>query len=216
MEGDDWKFHLAVTLPPLAAESVARLVWDETAQQIGIMTASWQPEDSHKERVYALTLNTMALAGFGRQAERSGPDSQVTLPEGHQSSLFSALNGVINHLAQIMLIPRWTLRWLWPVAYQAAIEVDNYIEEMVTQERERLISDTNEAHRETLLTAVVRSNMSAEKNKDSKTVDRTSLSNEEIKGNVFVFLLAGKCPFGCSEQSFTQHRLRNSGQYSLI
>jgi cytochrome P450 len=191
VEGDLWKFHLAITLPPLAANSVARLVWDETARQVEMMAADWRSDDSHKERIYALTMNTMSLVGFGRQAEWGGdaPDSK---PPGHNYSLVGALTGVIEHLPQIMLLPRWLLRWSpWPVAYHTANEVDAYIEELLAEERTNLERNGNEAQRENLLTAVLRSNMIAEKNKDAKAAGRISLTDREIKGNVFIFLVAG-------------------------
>lgn len=193
VEGDLWKFHLSITLPPLAAESVTRLVWDETARQVDMMAASWRAEDSHKERIYALTMNTMSLVGFGRQAEWGEGDRTDNVAPSHEFSLVGALTGVIVHLPQIMLLPRWLLRWSpWPVAYRTANEVERYIDELLAEEREKLQRDGSVAHRENLLTAVLRSNMAAEKNKDAKAAGRSSLTDEEIKGNVFIFLVAGK------------------------
>lgn len=177
---------------------MARLVWDETARQVGMMATAWRPEDSHRERIYALTMNTMSLVGFGHQAEWGGKDVRENLPPGHRYSLVGAMNGVISHLPQIMLLPRWSLRWPWPAAYRASNEMESYVEEMLAQERERLKCDTKEAQRENLLTAVVRSNLVAEKKKVVNSLGRTSLNDEEIKGNVFIFLLAGRCQ--CDDQ----------------
>ncbi|KAF3760421.1 hypothetical protein M406DRAFT_13424, partial [Cryphonectria parasitica EP155] len=193
VEGDLWKFHLSITLPPLAADSVARLVWDETARQVDMMAASWRPQDSHKERIYALTMNTMSLVGFGRQAEWGEGDRPDNIPAGHQSSLVSALTQVVIHLAPIMLLPRWALRWSpWPIAYSAVSEVERYIEELLAEEREKLQrKGSGQAYRENLLTAVLRTNMAAEKNKEAQAIGRTTLTDEEIKGNIFIFLVAG-------------------------
>ncbi|KAK4233885.1 cytochrome P450 [Achaetomium macrosporum] len=193
VEGDLWKFHLGITLPPLAAEAVARLVWEETARQVDMMVATWRPEDSMKERIYALTMNTMSLAGFGHQAEWGEGDRPDRVPPGHEYSLVSALTHVVSHLPHILLLPRWVLRWSpWPVAYRAANELDQYIDEMLAEEREKLErGDAGEAYRENLLTAVLRSNIAAEKSKDAAAIGRTALTHEEIKGNVFIFLVAG-------------------------
>ena len=203
MEGDVWKFHLGITLPPLAAESVARLVWDETARQVDIMAASWQPADSHKKRIYTLTMNTISFVGFGRQAEWDEEHNAATLPTGHKLTLTGALMGTVMHLPHIMLLPRWLLRWSpWPIAYEAIDETERYVEELLNDERQKLESggtdDNINADRENLLTAVLRTNLAATK-KDAQAVGRASLTNEEIKGNVFVFLLAGTLPLASSE-----------------
>lgn len=195
MEGDLWKFHLGITLPPLAAESVARLVWDETARQVDMMAAAWSPQDSHKDRIYALTMNTMSLVGFGRQADWGEGDKPDSIPEGHQYSLVSALTQVVIHLGPIMLVPRKLLRWSpWPIAYTAANEVEQYIGELLSEEREKLLNesdDSSKQQRETLLTAVMRTNLAAENSKEAQMIGRATLTDEEIKGNIFIFLVAG-------------------------
>ncbi|KAI3322256.1 cytochrome P450 [Xylariaceae sp. AK1471] len=191
VEGDLWKFHLSITLPPLAADSVARLVWDETARQVDMMVAAWRTEDSHKDRIYALTMNIMSLVGFGRQAEWGEGDRHDRVPSGHKYSLVGALTGVIEHLAHIMLIPRWLLRRSpWPIAYETADEVERYIDEMLKEERGKLQQNSEEASRENLLTAVLRTNMEANKKTDT-SVGRSTLTDEEIRGNTFIFLVAG-------------------------
>ncbi|KAI1205731.1 cytochrome P450 [Annulohypoxylon truncatum] len=191
VEGDLWKFHLAITLPPLAADSVARLVWDETARQVDMMVAAWKPEESNSERIYALTMNIMSLVGFGRQAEWGEGKSPGSVPAGHKFSLVSALTEVIMHLPHILLLPRWLLRWTpWPIAYHAANEVESYIDEFLGEEREKLQRNSSESSRENLLTAVVRSNLAAAKKVDA-SVGRSILTDEEIRGNVFIFLVAG-------------------------
>jgi cytochrome P450 len=195
VEGDLWKFHLGITLPPLAAESVARLVWDETARQVEMMVGAWRPEDSNKDRIYALTMNTMSLVGFGRQAEWGESDQPDNSSSGtHKYSLVAALTNVTMHLPYLLLLPRWLLRLSpWAFVYHSANEVDQYIAELLAEERQKLQEDSSVAHRENLLTAVLRSNMSArgKKLKDLESIGRSTFTDEEIKGNVFIFLFAG-------------------------
>lgn len=174
------------------------MVWEETARQVGMMAAAWQVEESHRERIYNLTMNTVSLVGFGRKAEWG----KETIPKGHKYSLVDALSGVVEHLDQIVLLPRSLLRWSpWPAAYCTAKEVDRYIDEMIAEERAKLEHDSNEAHRENIITALLRSNMIAEKNKEAKSAGRVSLTDDEIKGNVFIFLAAGKTPHNAHSHS---------------
>lgn len=205
VEGDLWKFHLGITLPPLAAESVARLVWDETARQVDMMAMSWRPADSHKERIYTLTMNTMSLVGFGRQTEWDEGHKPESLPAGHKLTLARALTGTVMYLPHIMLLPRWLLRWSpWPIAYNSIEETERYVDELLAEERRKLEGgggrgDADDS-RENLLTAVLRTNLAATK-KDAQAVGRTTLTDEEIKGNVFVFLVAGMPPLPSLESS---------------
>jgi cytochrome P450 len=214
VEGDLWKFHLGITLPPLAAESVVRLVWDETARQVDMMIAAWRPQDSHKERVYALTMNTMSLVGFGHQSDWGKGERAADVPPGHQYSMVVAMTHVVLHLPHILLLPRWLLRWSpWPVAYRAANELESYIDEMLASERERLQHSNSEAERETLLTAVLRTNIGAQKKgrTDAQAVGRTALTDEEIRGNVFIFLVAGTSSGGDALYSAINTNSRNLG-----
>lgn len=192
-EGDLWKFHLGIVLPPLAAESVARLVWDETSRQVDMTTATWKPSSSNKERIYSLTMNTMLLVGFGRQAQGDSENQPSKLSGAHQYSLVDAMTNVTMYLPHILLLPRWLLRWSpWPIAYQCANEVDSYIDELVAEAQEKLLEDSTEAQRETLITAILRSNMAAENDKKHiESIGRSTLTNEEIRGNAYIFLIAG-------------------------
>ncbi|KAF3067378.1 Cytochrome P450 3A31 [Daldinia childiae] len=192
-EGDLWKFHLGITLPPLAAESVARLVWEETSRQVDMTTAIWEPESSNKKRIYSLTMNTMLLVGFGHQAQGASENQSSNLSGAHQYSLVDAMTNVTIYLPHILLLPRWLLRWSpWPIAYQCANEVDSYIDELVAEAQEKLLVDSTEAQRETLITAILRSNMAAKNDKKHiESIGRSTLTNEEIRGNAYIFLIAG-------------------------
>lgn len=202
VDGDQWRFHLGITLPPLAADGVHRTVWEETRRQVGMMSAAWARsggQSSVKTNIYTLTVNTMSLVGFGKEADWT--DAENAVPPGHELSLVGSIWGVVMHLPHILLLPKWALaRSPWQVAYRAYVEFDQYMNELLASEREKLQQGAAETGKDNLLTAVLRSSMDNDTaSRDfegkgglvSKSTGRTSLTDEELKGNVFIFLLAG-------------------------
>ncbi|KAF1829167.1 putative cytochrome P450 oxidoreductase [Decorospora gaudefroyi] len=187
VDGDRWRFHLAVTLPPFAADNVLGLLWDETCRQVDVMAAAWKragDKASLKRNVYSLTMNTMSLVGFGKQSEWT--DGADAVPQEHTLSLVGAIYAVVMHLPHILLLPKRILKLVGPKAFTGYDELERYMTELLGQEKARLLNDSThkESSRETLLTAVLRSN-------NSSKPGGTSLTDTEVKGNIFMFLLAG-------------------------
>jgi cytochrome P450 len=186
VDGDRWRFHLAITLPPFAADNVLGMLWDETCRQVDVMAAAWKQAGDNanlKRNVYSLTMNTMSLVGFGKHSEwTNGPDA---VPQGHTLSLVGAIYAVVMHLPHILLLPKWLLKLARPKAFTGYDELERYMTELLEQEKSRLLNESThkESSRETLLTAVLRSN--------SPKPGSTSLTDKEVKGNIFMFLLAG-------------------------
>ncbi|KAK1772873.1 cytochrome P450 [Phialemonium atrogriseum] len=206
VDGNLWRFHLGITLPPLAADGVHRTVWEETRRQVDMMAAARSrsgaasTDASVKTNIYTLTVNTMSLAAFGKASD--WVDSQDAVSPGHEMSVVGAIRGVVMHLPHILLLPKWALRRSpWQAAYRAYVEFERYMDELLASERVRLQTDARESSRENLLTAVLRANMANSSTSQEPTrekggsiynpIGRTSLTDEEIKGNVFIFLLAG-------------------------
>ncbi|KAI0532406.1 cytochrome P450 [Xylaria digitata] len=189
VDGDRWRFHLSITLPPFMADNVLGLLWEETRRQVDVMAAKWSGggvEASLKTNIYSLTMNTMSLVGFGQQTDwAEGPDA---VPKGHALSLVGAIYGVVMHLPHILLLPKWVLKQVATETHLAYVELERYMSELLGQEKARLQKglsngDSGEAARETLLTAVLRSN--------KRNPGGGTLTDTEVKGNVFMFLLAG-------------------------
>lgn len=187
VDGDRWRHHLSITLPPFAADNVLRLLWDETCRQVDVMAAAWKRaghEASLKQNVYSLTMNTMSLVGFGQQNEwTDGPEA---VPKGHSLSLVGAIYAVVMHLPHILLMPKRMLKLVSPKAFAGYDELERYMSELLGKEKARLIdvNASKEASRETLLTAVLRSN-------NTSKPGGAALTDTEVKGNIFMFLLAG-------------------------
>lgn len=187
LDGARWRFHLGITLPPFTADNVLGLVWDETLRQVDVMAASWSlsgVKASLKHNVYSLTMNTMSLVGFGRQSEWAGVPMAV--PQGHTVSLVESIQSVVMHLPHILLLPRWAFKQFASTAYNGYSELELYMTELIKQEKARLrggVATKESNNRETLLTAVLHAN--------TQKLGGETLTDSEIKGNIFMFLLAG-------------------------
>lgn len=193
-DGDLWRFHLRITATPLG-EEMNSLVWSETSRQTKLLVASWGSGRSSglKMDVYTLTLNVMSYAGFGQKAKWAIGDNAV--PVGHKLSLVSSVYGVVAYLPHILLMPKWLLaRSPWWKAYQSYVELNTYMQEYLAREKKALLDGTEsgELAKGNFLTAVLRSSMASSNEKSATYNGRTCLTDDEIMGNTFMFMLAGK------------------------
>ncbi|KAM5465926.1 hypothetical protein MauCBS54593_006174 [Microsporum audouinii] len=207
-DGDLWKFHIRVTVPPLHGDAVHRTVWTETLHRSEILATRWKAAAAGKaapslrDGVYDLTVNVMSVAGFEKQPHQQ-PEKDSTCsppPLGHRRlSLVESLFQVVTNLPIFVLLPAWLIRFCAHSAYTAYSELNLYMDELLAQEKAN-IQRRQGAHSTTrargnLLTAVVESNSQQPEPKTSGPVSspggRTRLTDVEVKGNVFMFLLAG-------------------------
>lgn len=133
----------------------------------------------------------MSCAGFGQQADWT--DDVKSVPVGHNMTLVDSVYTVVAYLPHILLLPKWLLkRSPWKRAYQSYVEFDRYLQEFLAIERSRLVEDSNYQGNMmgNLLTAVLKSNSNHEK-AVGLTGEKTALTDNEILGNIFIFLLAG-------------------------
>ncbi|KIA75977.1 hypothetical protein HK57_00220 [Aspergillus ustus] len=121
---------------------------------------------------------------------------------GHTMSLAESVVRFIPNLGLVLLTPSWLLRWVSHGVWVAYVEFERYVDELLASERAKLAAEgtscasaseaagtsnangNSKATHTNLLEAVVRSNAVKEEGK-------IQLSDEEVKGNVFIFLLAG-------------------------
>lgn len=136
----------------------------------------------------------MSCAGFGRPANWT--ESVSTIPAGHTMTLTNSIFNVVTHLPHILLCPNWLLaRSPWKIAYEAYVDFDKYMHEFLASEKAELSrnSDYEGRVRGNLLTAILKSSTeSSEKgNEVTPGVRRTTFTDNEVLGNVFMFLMAG-------------------------
>ncbi|EKV05511.1 hypothetical protein PDIG_83090 [Penicillium digitatum PHI26] len=212
-DGNLWKSHLRVTVPPLQGDAVHRTVWTETLHRSEILATRWKAAaegkaaPSLRDGVYDLTVNVMSVAGFEKQShqqlekgEEEEEDSTYSSPLGHHRlSLVESIFLVVTNLPIFVLVPAWLVRFCANTVYTAYSELNQYMDELLAQEkavteRRQEAKNTTRA-KGNLLTAVVESNNQQPELKTSGAVSgpvgRTRLTDVEVKGNVFMLLLAG-------------------------
>ncbi|KAH7349069.1 putative cytochrome P450 oxidoreductase [Pyrenochaeta sp. MPI-SDFR-AT-0127] len=196
-EGANYRFHVRITAPPFGDGSgVNELVWEETVQQTRKLAAMWVNSTTRDvfEDVNLLTLAVISRAGFGKTLDvtaKEGEGQDITA--GHKLSFFKAIHNTTNHIVAILMWPGWLLN-LTPMrhAHVAHVELDKYLREMIRSERARI--ESNEDHqsstaRGNLLTAVLRA--SRMESKSGGNTRKEAFSEDEVMGNLFVYLLAG-------------------------
>jgi cytochrome P450 len=206
-DGDIWRRHQAITLPPFTGTKVAVRVWDETRRQTDSFAAAWSREGLRRS-LFGLTLTTISLVGFGKQQsegdddnETGGDDSKdsALVPPGHTLSLLGACNALVDYMPHIMILPRWLLSAMVPRAHEARVEMDKYMAELLAREKARLgrlTDDDTERASDTLLTALLRSNREKANDDDEKRQGDSRaasavLTDVEVTGNIFGFFVAG-------------------------
>lgn len=191
LNGEDWQRHRRLTTPPFN-EKVSNRVWKETLSQASQMLKGWMQEEKQglvcttEEDTSTLTLHVLTAAGFGKTYPF---DSGLSKPsEGHTITYRDSLHIVLRDifLSFVMgsvplpsaILPRKALE-----VKNAIIEFKRYMLEMVEDERKSVgHSDTQD----NLMSVLVRS---AEQGKTKQT--RSSMTDEEIFGNLFIYNMAG-------------------------
>ncbi|KAH7405678.1 putative cytochrome P450 oxidoreductase [Phaeosphaeria sp. MPI-PUGE-AT-0046c] len=201
VEGRSFRIHSRITAPAFNTRSgVDAIVWDETARQTRSLMTTWSraaPTALHSD-ITALSLATFLCAGYGRTTEwailrdfgKTSGDAK-----NHWPGIHEAVMGVLTNMVSILLLPEWILRLTVPQAATAYGNLKAQFTSMINEERAHIIAQkgpNSRSETECLLTSVVRSSLFAKDEEGIATgeKDRT-LSDKEIMGNLFIFLIGG-------------------------
>ena len=193
-EGDLWRFHYRITAPPFG-DAANYLVWDETRRQTALLKSAWVRTgvQSLKSDVYAVGVNVMASAGFGRQQDWQSDEAP---PSGHQLSLLNAVYGIVTYLPLLLLLPKWLLRNTCKPAWTAFVEFEKYMREYIAEEQsvvhEHTVNKKKGKLSGNLLTALLETNASEQSSRENKSGQRVALNEEEVIGNMFMFFMVCK------------------------
>lgn len=100
----------------------------------------------------------------------------------------------------ILLLPKWLLRRSpWNIAARSHDEFEMYVRELIEAEKERVFENKTVEYstRGNLLTAILQASVdeaAADSGPMVKTANKTYFSDDEVLGNAFMYLLAGKTP----------------------
>ena len=212
-EGQEWRHHRKITSPPFT-EKNNHLVWKETLDQSRAMVDSWFGTDKKQSRTIMtmaddamrLSLHIISRAGFGVALSWPGAEDTKTkakattasevLGEGHVMSYIEALGTLLHNIISVIAVPRFLLKNLpfkaTKQAYTSYVEWGKYMKEMFDEKKAQILAGEEGESMDLMIAmlkgAGVRAQDSAQK--DGKPVEQT-LTDEEILGNAFVFILAG-------------------------
>ncbi|EWC46304.1 hypothetical protein DRE_04475 [Drechslerella stenobrocha 248] len=212
-EGSEWKFHRKVTSPSFGEKNNA-LVFEESIRQTRQMLRKWTGDSGAGgitvrnvlEDTMRLSLHVISGAGFGVTLQWPGTSkdadriSAVGDGSAHQHTLSfkDALAGLLHNVIFVLAFPKWLLKIL-PFkrardAAEAALEYENYMNELFAEKKREAIAG-EKAEGMDIMGALVKNSYGPENRVNRATTqgdaERQALTDSEILGNAFVFLLAG-------------------------
>ncbi|KAI0960322.1 hypothetical protein AcW1_004865 [Taiwanofungus camphoratus] len=185
-EDDEWKRQRKITAPAFS-ERNNRLVWDETVRIVmDLCNDVWRGQDeividNIVDLTVPMALFVIGVAGFGR---RMSWKADLSVPRGHVMPFKDALHTVSTDLWLKVVAPKWMLDWgitkrlkNFNVAYQ---ELERYMEEMIQARK----GAEKKEERYDLFSSLLDAN-------EDELDGKTKLSDSELMGNIFIFLIAG-------------------------
>lgn len=213
-EGQLWRHHRKITSAPFT-ENNNHLVWQECLHQSKAMLMGWMRKDGTQkssstiddlqEATLQLSLHIISKAGFGsrllwRHEEMEQHGRIMPAPEGHSLTYKDALMGLVDNLIVVMIFPRWLLsRSPWKGikdANETFVEWGKYMNDMYQEKKAEMVSGEKREGMDLMGALVHGAGITAEslgtndvekKPSDSKQM----LSDDEILGNAWAFILAG-------------------------
>ncbi|GJJ12852.1 hypothetical protein Clacol_007097 [Clathrus columnatus] len=171
-EGEEWK-HQRKLISPAFSEKNNRLVWEETMRVVQDMFNHWGPENEEIPVDHCLSITLPSpiklKSGFGQKLPWS--EDNMNAPFGHEITFKAALTIV----SQWAFLLSKSLRDI----YSAKEEFVSYMKEMIEKRRGDL-----EEERYDLFNMLLKMN-------EENTAEQGTLAEDELLGNIFIFLFAG-------------------------
>ncbi|KDQ10985.1 hypothetical protein BOTBODRAFT_177679 [Botryobasidium botryosum FD-172 SS1] len=203
-EHDEWKKHRKIAQPAFS-ERNNKLVWDEASRLTDEILTEWKGKDAvcvdHVvDMTLPFTLLVISAAGFGRRVpwiEEVGSNKAQPPPPGHTITFIQAVSTMCKGLFPRLLYPDWVLglRPHWRSIRTAYYELEKYMMEMIQKRQaERLAprdddddddDDDDEIHQSSLFDGLLAAS------EEGLASGQTALSQKELMGNIWIFLLAG-------------------------
>lgn len=216
-EGAEWKMHRKGVSPSFNERNAA-YIFGESIHQTKGMISQWMGNDvldmqrsssstinTIEHDTMTLALNIIAHVGFGLRFFWPGqkmPDdlsvqnkkyASFEPPKGHSLTFVDSLATVLERILVLLLTPQWLLRYLpFKATKEALVAYENYDKYM----QEFLEDKIEEAHRGAssdgmdIMGQLVRATYS-NRGKNEKTGEQPKMTDEMIKGNAFIIIVAG-------------------------
>lgn len=193
-------------------KSVDRMMWNFRRADFLLVTG-WVGKEGKSTgalmdvatQAMRLSLHVISRAGFGVRLEWPHEETSKQIPAGHTLTYKEALETLLLNIITVMLTPKSILRnsplKLHKVANKAYVEWGKYMREMYEAKREEVKGGESSEGMDLMGALVKGAGITTEslnangqadsKNDGSTPAPRQLLTDEEIYGNAFVFILAG-------------------------
>jgi cytochrome P450 len=197
VNGEDWARHRKLTAPCFN-ERVSSFVWAEALRQATSMLSGWLGEPQGKvstlvDDTRIVALHVLSAAGFGVSHDFHGGARILT--KGHTLSYVDALMVVLDLIPSIIVdkmpwlksIPDFALPKKVKTILEGTREFRLYMDEMLDGER-KIMAENPGTAKPNLVSTLIRTSDESKAGGDRSSV---RLTDDEIKGNMFIFNLAG-------------------------
>lgn len=197
VEGDAFKTHSRVTAPAFSDRSGAEtMVWKETRRHANSLIKDWVNGSStgFLSDITALTLAVFLRAGYGQDISWDSLRNrdQPTVPGKEKTlSLHKSMAKTLQQIFLIVLLPRRLITLLAPETAQAYWGLRSHLAGLIELERASALQVADEPAQQTLLASIVRASIDSGVSSHSSGTKTGALSEEEILGNLFIFLIGG-------------------------
>lgn len=218
-EGQQWKHHRKITSPPFS-EKNNHLVWSETLEQCQSMANGWFDGNTGKagsktiytvaEDAMRLSLYVISRAGFGVHLQWPGTEeghanghvksneeddaSSSDIPQGHTMGYTDALGSLLHNLLWVLILSPFILKHLpfqrTKRIHMAFIEWGKYMNEIFQQKKAAVLKGEEGDSLDLMVALVKGAGITKQSSLEGKSPVQT-LTDQEILGNAFVFILAG-------------------------
>lgn len=216
-EGAEWKMHRKGVSPSFNERNAA-YIFGESIHQTQGMVAHWMGDDAEDKRksssatidtiehdTMTLALNIIAHVGFGLRFFWPGQKLPEDLsaqnkkyasfepPKGHSMTFVDSLATVLERILVLLLLPQWLLPFLPFKATKEALAAytnyDKYMQEFLQDKAEEAQRGASSDGMD-IMGQLVRARYGA-KGKSENKRDEPQMSDEMIKGNAFIIIVAG-------------------------
>jgi cytochrome P450 len=197
VNGEDWARHRKLTAPCFN-ERVSSFAWDESLRQATSMLSGWLGEPQGKvatmvDDTRIVALHVISAAGFGVSHDFHGGARILT--KGHTLSYVDALMVVLDLIPSIIVdkmpwlksIPDFALPKKVKTILEGTREFRMYMDEMLAGER-KIMAENPGTAKPNLVSTLIRTSDESKAGGDKSSV---RLTDDEIKGNMFIFNIAG-------------------------
>jgi cytochrome P450 len=197
-EGEDWQRQRRL-IAPMLNEKIMDTVWQESRAQAGDMLSSFLKEGGTTrgtvEGLRRIAFNVLQCIGYGMPHGWGEDDREV--PAGHKMAYMEALHELIEGFILIAVVRSVRVLTLpiWPSVIKrkgyALREFLIYTQDLLEKEREAGLESDRPRNSMLSLLAAISESSAKEKVTGVPSAEKQILSDDEVRGNLYQFTLAG-------------------------